>query len=232
MNYKLTFWTWRRIKILMVTLIIFGIFSYVIVNLFFPSFFYEHLAFSVFLLFAPIIACIWLFFFTDAPEKTSSRMVKVLRKAGFNVSEEEEEEVKKHGNDYNRFFVPAVLIYTFVWMIHIYYLESIDFYFLGEPIREGIHVYGLITYVIPILLVGPGFIGWYAYRKHPLSQRINKLHDKLRKKDEKMYRKVFSEVLKEERRGKGGMFQVEYIPIYILILLLGCATIIILTAFL
>jgi len=206
--------------------------SFTTVLLLFPKFFDEHLAFSVLLLFAPPLSSFFLFVFSSDPEIATRRNIEVLRRFGYNVSEEEVEDYKRSCNDYNRFFVPAVLIYTFVWMIHIYYLESIDFYFLGEPIREGIHVYGLITYVIPILLVGPGFIGWYAYRKHPLSQRINKLHDKLRKEDEKMYRKVFSEVLKEERRGKGGMFQVEYIPIYILILLLGCATIIILTAFL
>ena len=118
MNYKLTFWTRRRIKILMVTLIIFGIFSYVIVNLFFPSFFHEHLAFSVLLLFAPFLADIWLFFFTGEPE-IADWQIRVLWKLGYNVSEEEKEEVIKSHNDYNRFFVPAVLIYTFVWMIHI-----------------------------------------------------------------------------------------------------------------
>ena len=199
MNYKLTFWTWRRIKILMVTLIIFGIFSYVIVNLFFPSFFYEHLAFSVFLLFAPIIACIWLFFFTGDPEKAPSRMVKVLRKAGFNVSEEEEEELKKHGNDYNRFFVPAVLVYTFVWMIHIYYLESIDFYFLGEPIREGIHAYGFITYMFPLLFIS-AFIYWYMWRKYPAARRLEKLFGEWQEENFEEYKRLIKEVFEEEKR--------------------------------
>jgi len=195
MSFKLTFWTRRRIKILMVTLIIFGIFSHLIVNLFFPSFFHEHLAFSVLLLFAPFLADIWLFFFTGEPE-IADWQIRVLWKLGYNVSEEEKEEVIKSHNDYNRFFVPAVLVYTFVWMIHIYYLESIDFYFLGEPIREGIHAYGFITYMFPLLFIS-AFIYWYTWRKYPASKRVDKLLGKIKQENEEAYRRAVSEVFHE-----------------------------------
>ena len=173
--------------------------SFTTVLLLFPKFFDEHLAFSVLLLFAPPLSSFFLFVFSSDPEIATRRNIEVLRRFGYNVSEEEVEDYKRSCNDYNRFFVPAVLIYTFVWMIHIYYLESIDFYFLGEPIREGIHAYGFITYMFPLLFIS-AFIYWYMWRKYPAARRLEKLFGEWRRKNFEEYKRLIKEVFEEEKR--------------------------------
>lgn len=177
MSFRQTFWTRKRVKILVVVLILAGMLLYLVTFMFFSSFFHEHLAFSVFLLFGPTIASLWLFIFTCAPEHADWQ-IRVLRRFGYDFSEEEVEEVVKAFNMYNRLLVPSVLIYTVAWMFHLYFVESVGFRFLGEPIREGIHVYGFITYMFPLLFISI-FIYWYTWRKYPTSRRIDKLQGEL-----------------------------------------------------
>jgi len=84
-----------------------------------------------------------LVFYANDPEWALYRVLKTLRKFGYDVSEEEEEkeEYRRMLSEYNRFlFFLFLFTLLFGWFIFIL-LSLLVLGFLGEPIREDIHVY-------------------------------------------------------------------------------------------
>lgn len=137
-------------------------------------------------------------FFVSDPELIAHRTERLLEKFGYEVSEEEMVEYKRRESEYNNLFVPTLFIYTAIWLAHVYVIESIDIRLLGDPVKDWIHVYGMFTYAIPMLLL---FILFELYtgRKHPDVRRLEILVSKLRKQDPKRWSKILREVINEDK---------------------------------
>ena len=196
---KLTIWTRRRVKFIVVGFIIFGVSSFAVFNIFFPSFFYEHLAFCVTLAFQPFVTAIFWFFFVTDPKLVPDRSIKVLESFGYNISEEVKEECKRKESRYNSIFVPIMLGYSFIWLAQVYILEAMNVRLLGDTIDKWIHVYGVITYAIPMLLVVLA-LTLYLARKYPNAREVEKLLRKVRLQDPKKFGEAIHEAVEEEKR--------------------------------
>ena len=199
MKKKLTVWTRRRVKFIILVFIIFGVLTFTVTNLFFPAFFHEHLAFCVMLLFQPFVTAIFWFFFVTDPILFPNRTVKVLEKYGYTISKEIKKECTEKESKYNSLFVPALLGYTIFWLAHIYVIESMNVMLLGDTIDKWIHAYGVITYAIPMLLLVL-VLTLYTDRKYPNARELENLLKKVRQQDPKKFGKIFREVLREEKQ--------------------------------
>jgi len=95
----------------------------------------------------PVTAGLQFLLLSCDPSEVPERIIGLILESGYNLSENEREEIKQRCEDYNKFMTLSLLVFSIIYTINAYCAYSLRLFSPGFAI-----IYGSLTVFLPVAL--------------------------------------------------------------------------------